>query len=388
MVFSKYTKALILALILKAFLFIFAEINAPHSKIEYDSKMYLNSAQCLAVEGKFAHGPNCETFVIFRTPGYSLFLNLTHHLFHLSYRWIIFLQLVLGVLSSFILYKTVELINPKWSFLSVVILLFDPPITIYALQLMTESLFLFFICIFMYTFVRFLKDYKMKWLIFSALALVSTVYIRPVSYYLPIGICGIFLLHFFPKQWKKGVLVTLIFLSLSYSLIGLWHVRNEQRRGHFTFSSINNATIKIHSLIGSFERLKEWKKTDETNAVVFYFKQTTSSFMSLFFRPGTLKYLESKPLKIAGKIFSFPWMTFWGIGFFVGLKSIRKNPYIQFMALVILYFTVVTIVAISYGTSARFRVPMMPFIAVISACGWSHIGDFLQNRKIRKSEKE
>ena len=93
--------------------------------------------------------------------------------------------------------------------------------------------------------------------------------------------------------------------------------------------------------------------------------------------PGTFKYLKSEPLKIASKIYGYPWVVFW----LLGLLFVRydKLPY-RFLGLTFLYFAVVSIVVIGLQVGSRFRVPAMPLIAVLSASGWVRIADILRKR--------
>jgi len=66
------------------------------------------------------------------------------------------------------------------------------------------------------------------------------------------------------------------------------------------------------------------------------------------------------------------------IGFIIGIVKMRDNLYYQFALLVTLYFIAASIGGISLLVGERFRVPMVPFIAVISACGWIKVRDYLK----------
>jgi hypothetical protein len=92
-------------------------------------------------------------------------------------------------------------------------------------------------------------------------------------------------------------------------------------------------------------------------------------------RPGTLKYLHCYPLAVAGKIFGYPFMVFWWIGFLVGLLKLKSNIFYQFIFLVIAYFVFLTIAVIASSCGERYLVPMVPLIAIISAAGWIRLKD-------------
>ena len=63
-------------------------------------------------------------------------------------------------------------------------------------------------------------------------------------------------------------------------------------------------------------------------------------------------------------------MMFWLTGLVLGLFRVRKNIYLQFILCCASYFVVVSICGAMWIAGERFRVPIMPFIAVISAHGW------------------
>jgi hypothetical protein len=64
-------------------------------------------------------------------------------------------------------------------------------------------------------------------------------------------------------------------------------------------------------------------------------------------------------------------LVFWLIGFLKGVSKIKKDDfYLQFLLFVVLYFICASIGGILFGVSSRFRVPLMPFIAILSANGW------------------
>ena len=58
------------------------------------------------------------------------------------------------------------------------------------------------------------------------------------------------------------------------------------------------------------------------------------------------------------------------IGFLAGLTKIRGDMLLQFLVLVVGYFIVASVVGSGLDVSARFRVPMMPFVAILSSYGW------------------
>jgi len=97
---------------------------------------------------------------------------------------IILMQIAMVLLAAFVTYKTALQIEPRIAFLSAAIILFDPPITIFSLTILSESLFLLLIAVFMYFFVIYLKGKNTGHLALSAIFLALAAYVRPVGYYL------------------------------------------------------------------------------------------------------------------------------------------------------------------------------------------------------------
>lgn len=87
-------------------------------------------------------------------------------------------------------------------------------------------------------------------------------------------------------------------------------------------------------------------------------------------RPVSLKYYGYKILTAMGKVYEYPWIAFWFTGWLVGLAKINDDRRLHALVWAAFYFIIVTVVASFWGTCARFRVPIMPFIAILSAYGW------------------
>jgi hypothetical protein len=180
---------------------------------------------------------------------------------------------------------------------------------------------------------------------------------------------GIFLIYFFIKTRTKKILFHLIiFLFIVYGLIGIWHFRNYK----LTVSNIfTNQT----------EFVKWYKKTIRNDneltrslpPALYHLNAASRCVLTLMTHPGSLKDFNSYLLRKVGKFIAYPWVVFWMIGFLVGLFKIENNFHFQFLAFVVLYFICASVGGILFGVSSRMRVPMMPFIAIISANGWMHL---------------
>ncbi|MGA2775497.1 MAG: glycosyltransferase family 39 protein [Candidatus Omnitrophota bacterium] len=370
---NKYLIALIaFAILIKFGLFAVGTMRVPDSKFDPDSVDYLNTASMLYSNLTFASQDSNGLLKphVLRTPGYPVFIAIVHNLMKLPLSGVIFLQVLLTILAAFILYKTAIQIDKRLAVLSAVIMLYDLPVSVYSLKIMTEALFLLLITIFIYIFVRYLKTGRFKFIFLSSLLLVTATYVRPISYYLGAVLAAFILYANIPKNFKAAFAQAFIFLIIIYSLLGVWQVRNYKCCGEKAFTSITSSNFRIYGLVK--EPLK-----DSGNAVMVKIRQGLNytyelwrSSLSLMTRPGTLKYFHLKPLAIAGKVFGYLLVIFWMLGFLAGIFRIKKDIYFQFLVLVILYFLGVAILNLGVDAGERFRVPIVPCLAIISSYGW------------------
>lgn len=360
------------ALAIKIFLLAFAVISAPQSMFQNDSHDYLQTAEVLASRGIFAtqDQDGSYRYEIYRTPGYPLFLAFFHDLLKIPLWGILLLQVILTLLTAFIVYRTALVIDQRIAFLSAVIILYDLPVTFFSLIILAETLFLFFISLFLYGFVIYLKNGKIGLLISLAIILAAATYIRPISYYLGIAAAALIIYANTGKGIKKIIIHTLVFLAVVYSAIGAWHYRNYLHFKQPVFSSVSSSDLARFGIFRSYARDKQAQEKKEP-PVVYYIKAGTQYLMFLMTSPGTLKDLKSPPLRIAGKISGYFWVALWMLGFIVGLIKIKYNIYYKAILLFIIYFAAISVAGVTFLVEERFRVPMMPFIAIISAYGWA-----------------
>lgn len=376
---KKFLIVLFIALVIKFSLFAYAEIYAPQEKFkDYDTKTYLEPAESIAKDMIFATKNENGTFGynLHRTPGYPFFIAVLHGFLRIPYTGIILVQIFLAILAALITYKTAMLIDRRLAYLSALIVLFDPPITIFSLTLLTETLFLFLISIFMFLFILYLKKGGIKFILLSGLFLSLATYVRPVSYLLGIAMT-LFIIYFSLRTKNKKRLVhALLFIAVVYSLIGIWQLRNYRVNRSNTFSSVTDYAKYYKKNIRNDDAF-----TQSLPPVPYYLNAVSRCFVSLMTNPGTLKNFGSRALTRGGKILAYPWMVFWLIGFLVGISKIENNFYLQFLSFVVVYFICASVGGVLFGVSSRLRVPMVPFIAILSANGWVWINSLAKRKK-------
>lgn len=353
-------------------------INNPSFIFMPDTPTYIEPGVNLVEKGVFAtFGKYGFTkYEVRRTPGYPLFLGFLNQTLKIPFNGIIVIQIILTTFAGCVIYKAAYELDAKTALLSAFIFLFDLPVTISSLMLLSESLYTVFMAIFIYFFLKYLKEQKMYLLAVSAVILAAATYIRPISYYLGICIAAGVVFAFFRAAPKRALWRGFTFLFIFYALVGAWNFRNCFKVGKADFSTIDNIDLRDMGLLHRYTRQSEETRS-ETGPFLFYMKNTAKSFTNFMTRPGTLKYLKSAPLKAASKILGYPWI----IALIIGLFFARYNNLPKvFLLLTIAYFIVVSVVGVGLCNGSRFRVPIMPLISILAASGWLFIYSWLKKK--------
>jgi 4-amino-4-deoxy-L-arabinose transferase-like glycosyltransferase len=264
------------------------------------------------------------------------------------------------------------LIDPKLGTAALIIMLFDPAVTVFSMMLLTESLYLLLISAFLYFSIAYLKDNSLKNLLAAVIMITTATYVRPISLFLALPLAALVFIFNARKNLKPALGHALLILVIFYGSTFPWQWRNHHRFGQWKFSNIANATVHGEGLIGSYAR-NEDPYSQGLSPIMYYINVPARNVMSLMTRPASFKYFGSDALKKAGKVFSYPWIAFWLAGLLAGLFKFRKDANYVFLTVLIGYFTAATVVGAMWGAGPRFRVPLMPFIAILAAGGWNFL---------------
>lgn len=379
-----FTVVLIVAFLFKLSIFVFGVMRVPNSIFSPDSESYLLTAKTIYTQGVFGVQDinGVIRYEVYRTPGYPIFLAILHNAMGIPLIGVILLQILFAIIAGLITYRIANEIDYKIGILSMAIALFDPPTSIYSLKILSEVLYLSLLFLFIYITIRYFKSGKMGLIILSALVLVVTTYVRPISYFLGIGVAIFIIYANSLRNFKKTLVHAAVFLIIIYSFLGIWQIRNFKRAGTILFSTVGHVNSQGLALVKNVE-----KNNNYFVQGINYVNVAGQSFINIMTLPGSLKYYKSKLYAIFGKILFYSWMGFWLIGFLVGCVQIKGNIYYQFLLWIMLYFVAVTVVNISVVAGERFRIPMVACIAVISAHGWLAIKYFWAE-KLRQNNKE
>lgn len=361
---------IVAALAFKLVLFLYIVFVDPASIMQVDSSGYLSDAKAwMQYFGVPSEGLRHS---IYRTPGYSLFLAIFHFGLNLPLLGIIFLQIVLNVLTAFVVFKTVSSADRQTGLLSAAIVLLDLPMTIFSTMILTESLHVFVLSLFLYAFVKYIDNRRLCWLASAAVLLGGAVYIRPVGYFLGFALAAFVLYLWGTKKILTGIIHAMFVLMLVYGFLGIWEYHNlkvHREYGEFTMSTISRSTIRLDGIIGRYARETD-PRLRAMPPVLYYVHSVGRNFLNLMTDPGNMKCYHSKALRNFGAVFGYAFVIFWWTGLIFGMRQCRFDVIRQFFFMVLLYFIAISLVSTGWHVTPRFRIPMVPAIAVLCAQGW------------------
>jgi hypothetical protein len=113
---------------------------------------------------------------------------------------------------------------------------------------LTETLFTFLIVAFFgFLAAYFRHKQALSTLILAAVSLSCSVYVRPISYYLPFLVSLVLLAVLLVRYKKlKYLLHVVTFLFISVGLVAVWQVRNKIETGYSGFSAISDVNLYFY----------------------------------------------------------------------------------------------------------------------------------------------
>ena len=211
-----------------------------------DSTGYIRPAEELLRTGRFANDGSPE---IMRTPGYPILLAIGI-LLGKPVLVTIALQVVLSLLTVWLVHRITVLMFENENAAAAAALLYalEPLSILYTTLILTETLFASLVAAFFFCLADYFKRRQaLGTLILAALALSASVYVRPVSYYLPV-LATLALLPALLVRFRKikYALHALVFLAVSLGLVTTWQVRNRVETGYRGFSAISDLNLYLY----------------------------------------------------------------------------------------------------------------------------------------------
>jgi 4-amino-4-deoxy-L-arabinose transferase-like glycosyltransferase len=211
-----------------------------------DTDSYLHDARQLLASGTFG-APGAPEIV--RTPGYPLLL-LPGVILGAPELVTILIQVLLSTLTVVVVYDIGRLLlhDRRAALIAAGLYAFEPLSVLYASLILTETLFTFLILAALDLLVRYQASGRWCHSLLAAVPLAASVYVRPVSYFLPLWL-GVLLvgmaLRPSPERARRLGQVVVFVLS-AVVLVGGWQVRNARVAGYPRFSAIQDINLYFY----------------------------------------------------------------------------------------------------------------------------------------------
>lgn len=189
-----------------------------------------------------------EDFSNFRTPGYPVFIALLYAISFHSVWFVLLAQLLLNLVSLVLVFKiSFLLFNRKIALFAALLFALDVHQALYAVTLLSDSLFVLFFLASIYYLCRGLMRVKMTDIAFSAIFLGVATLVRPITFLLPIVVAFIILIY--PGLNVKSRLISIAGSLIVYFLIILpWILYNGINFGQPKLASISGFNLLYYNV--------------------------------------------------------------------------------------------------------------------------------------------
>jgi 4-amino-4-deoxy-L-arabinose transferase-like glycosyltransferase len=421
---------LLLALLIRLTLLITVLVKNPDGIYVYDSYGYWNLGYNMFHNGAFSQNDDVPLDPdYYRTPVYPVFIAFAE-LTGPEGVSVIILQIILSVLTCYFVYRLAEEVT-KNRFISntaALIVALDLPSVAISAIVLTETLFTFLMVLTFYFFTRFLNNGRRKDLICAALFSGLLILCRPVAFCIPV-LFSAFILYRSFRTIKVFLRNILLYGGIVFFTLSPWLLRNRITFGHFFISVIREHNLLNYQAAAVYaerygrplpesQSILRWKtfrefKGDaykqpyeyagfiekEAVSVIFdspliflkqqvvqvgyFFLKPTCAYFEIQFGhwgkgyntiPKDYKVFESF-FKRTGKVtivlvlFQVIMLLLVYAACIAGIIFMRRQTWMLPLSLFLLTIVCFAVMNLPPVTEARFRVPVVPLIAIISACG-------------------
>lgn len=399
-----------------------------------DSTVYKKLALNLAKNGVFSRSESPPYQPeIFMTPLYPSFLASIYIISGYKPYIAVLLQIFIGSATCLLIYKLGKILfDERTALLAGLFTAFEYSGILYSNILITETLFNFLFAVHVIFLMKFLKSDRIKWLAYSAVFLGISSLTRAASVYFFMFLVVIFGVHF-RKNLKKGIMKYSAFTLIFLAVLSPWVARSYRVSGKFMVSSAQNKVLDW-----SFDELREifkernatFQDVDsvqdtnlrKTNQGKLSKKRIFNTFKRYIYRtlrflliPSSSSYfklldLPHKEMKIE-ELGGTPWESIkltiqkkskqerfvfvlcvsfllflyftMSVGVYRAIKKNKKET-LLLIIIIIIYFM---IPALSISWTQRYRVPIMPYVILLSSYGMVYVQKVFKKTKSPKRAK-
>ena len=376
----------------------------------YDSYGYENAALAILKTGNFTTSITDLRPEIMRPPGYPLFLALIYRFFGHNNLAVSILQMIMTIILIFLVTDICKKIYDSYStYFAAFILAIDMLSIRISQYLLTETLFtlLLVISVWVSTSAMVSRKWTVKDSLSLGILLSLATMVRPITYYIiiPIILCCFYQLRSLLYNWKKSLFLILLLIIPWLSIIGGWQIRNYINTGIGDFSTIQSINLFYYrgaAVLAEKENIsleKAQKKLElslpdsktisqsELNKLqshigiqliiknpLIYTKIFLRGLLTTLLGPGSTGLKIWLPNKTLASIFlgiSLFGLILCYLGFLFWILMIQneKNHFVA--ANITIWCIIIYVLLVGSGgeSYSRFRIPVMPFIALYGGHG-------------------
>ncbi len=229
-------------------------IQSLDNQISYlanDTNSYNSTALAWLQTGSFSHSlDHLDIPETLRTPGYPFFLGIIYKVFGEGYRSVVLIQIFLSLLSIYLIYLIGTIIfNKKIGLFTALIFSLDPVSISMNYKILSETLFLFFLILFILLGTLWLRNPMSKSIPFISGVLIALVtLIRPITYFLsPFIMIGIIIWYTTNNySIRKWINQSILFMMPILIIVGGWQYRNFKYGDNSSLSQIGGLNMLYH----------------------------------------------------------------------------------------------------------------------------------------------
>src|SRR5579859_4753918 len=180
-----------------------------------------------------------------RTPLYPLYIAAVYEVVGSSHWVVLFSQALIDTASCGVLYLAIRrLVDERVASLAAALYSLDPFMILYSSTLLSDTLFVFCLSLFLYSLVRATDAKSHWWWSAAGAALGLATLDRPASLYVPV-IVALYVLWHYRSRRLDIVIRVLCFVGMFFVVIFPWLARNYVTFGTFSFSSSGGYSLLI-----------------------------------------------------------------------------------------------------------------------------------------------
>jgi 4-amino-4-deoxy-L-arabinose transferase-like glycosyltransferase len=224
-----------------------------------DSREYIALTEELLASGRFFRTgvpvgvPGIDVPEIVRSPGYPLFL-IPGVLLNNVQAVTGLIQIILCGLTVLLVYRVALniFLRREIALAASLLVALDPMSIFFSIHVLTETLSTFLIAAFVYCVLGYRGNNVFRSLFLAAVVLAASIFVRPISYYLPPLLFLIFVIIRYEEIARKKLifLYAAVFLVVSMGPALLWELRNKTVAGYAGFSAVQDVNLYFFNAAG------------------------------------------------------------------------------------------------------------------------------------------